>query len=143
MVTFRGDAWKFYLKLKETKKKGKNINELKELTELEEMKHFYEGFTDDTLRKIRYRMLKELKGSGIIPIFVTTIPWLLFIFSKQLQAFLFRDGSHLWLAFALVYVTLLFFSVIIHFREQAWANVNTEMIEDILEKRKENTTAKK
>lgn len=139
MISFRGDAWKFYLKLKETNKTGNDVNELKELTELQEIENFYERFNDATLIKIRYRMLKELKGSGIIPIFVTTIPWLLFIFSKQLQALLFNDGSKLWLAFVLVYVTMLFFSVIVHFREQAWANVHKEMIEDILDRRKEKS----
>lgn len=132
LPSFRGDAWKFYLKLKKTTQSGKEINHLQEISELEEIYQFYNHLDSHLLRKIRYRMLKEKKGSGMIPIFVTAIPWLLFIFSKQLQGFLFKDGGYLWLIFGLVYLTILISSVIIHFRENAWANVHTEIIEDIL-----------
>ncbi|OIJ16811.1 hypothetical protein BKP37_04575 [Anaerobacillus alkalilacustris] len=143
MITFRGDAWKFYCKLRRTKKKGRNLNELKELNELDEIQTFYETIEDRALINIRYRMLKEKKGSGMIPVFVSAIPWLLFIFSKQLQQWLFQEGAYLWVVFIILYVFILLTSVIVHFRENAWAHVHTEMIEDILSKRNGGENHKK
>ncbi len=137
MISFRGDAWKFYLKLKRTQCSGEHIEQLKEITEIEEIQKFYEALGDRLLMKIRYRMVKEKKGSGMVPILVSTIPWLLFIFSKQLQGVLFRDGSYLWALFAFFYLAILISSVIVHFRENAWANVHTEIIDDILSERRE------
>lgn len=136
LFSFRGDAWKFYLKLRKTSQAGEEINQLKELIELENIKQFYAGLDRPTLQKIRYRMLKEKSGSGIIPLFVTTIPWLLFIFSKQLSKVLFQKGSHLWMAFIILYLTLLIFGVLLHFREKAWATVHVEFIDDLLEELK-------
>lgn len=135
MASFRGDAWRFYQKLVSTKQKGDKIDELKEIVELKEIEDFYETLDDSTLMKIRYRMMKEKKGSGIIPIFVSSVPWLLFIFSKQLQTVLFKNGGYLWVGFVFLYIITLIFSVIVHFRENAWAYVHTKMIEDILKRR--------
>ncbi|MDX5476804.1 MAG: hypothetical protein LPK00_14820, partial [Bacillaceae bacterium] len=77
--------------------------------------------------------------SGIIPIFVTAVPWFLFLFSKQLQHILFEEGSSHWLIiFVIVYFVTLTLSVVLHFREKAWAAFHLEIIQDILEERKEN-----
>ncbi|MBU8907576.1 hypothetical protein KH400_13255 [Desertibacillus haloalkaliphilus] len=135
MFSLRGDAWKFYQKLRRTERNGDSVKQLNEIKEIEEIQSFYVTLDDDTLHNIRYRMLKEKEGSGMIPIFVTSIPWLLFIFSKQLQQLLFEGGTYLWLVFIFIYVTVLFFSVIIHFRENAWANVHIELIGDVLKRR--------
>lgn len=42
----------------------------------------------------------------------------------------------LWLPFSMVYMILLVVGVILHFREKAWAAFHIEMIQDILEERK-------
>lgn len=136
MFSFRGDAWKFYIKLRKTSLAGKELNQLPEMSELENIKQFYAVLDRSTLQKIRYRMLKEKSGSGIIPLFVTTIPWLLFIFAKQLTKVLFQNGSHLWMAFIILYLSLLIVGVILHFREKAWAAVHVEIIDDLLEEHK-------
>ncbi len=44
-------------------------------------------------------MVKEQSGTGIIPIFVTAIPWLLFLFSNSIQDFLFRNNNLIWIGF--------------------------------------------
>jgi hypothetical protein len=134
MLSLRGDAHKFYLRLKRSKKQ-QAIDECKELAEIEEIQTFYTEMDSRTLNKIQYRMVKEKNGSGIIPIFISAGPWLLFIFSKQLQRFLFKEGSLLWIGFVLVYMTTLTVSVIVHFREKAWASVHIEIIQDILRER--------
>lgn len=81
-------------------------------------------------------MIKEKNGAGVIPLLVAAVPWLLFLFSEQLQNFLFRGGSMLWLPFSMVYMILLVVGVMLHFREKAWAAFHIEMIQDILEERK-------
>lgn len=134
MFSLRGDAHKFYLRLRQSKKE-QAINTCKELVEIEEIQTFYTEMDSSTLNKIQYRMVKEKNGSGIIPIFISAGPWLLFIFSKQLQEFLFQEGSLLWIAFVFVYMTILTMSVIVHFREKAWASVHIEIIQDILRER--------
>ncbi|MFD2210468.1 hypothetical protein ACFSMW_12220 [Virgibacillus halophilus] len=85
---------------------------------------------------IRYRMIKEKNGAGVIPVLVAAIPWLLFLFSKQLQEFLFQEGSLWWLLFCILYLVLLVGGVMLHFREKAWAAFHIAMIQDILEERK-------
>lgn len=82
-------------------------------------------------------MIKEKQGSGIIPIFVTSIPWFFFLFSKQLQEFLFKEGSLLFLLFGIFYMLTLTISVVVHFREKAWAALHIEMIQDIVGERGE------
>ncbi|TYR81382.1 hypothetical protein FZC66_05895 [Priestia megaterium] len=136
MVSFRGDAHKIYLRLKKAATKDKNLKSVKELAEIEEIQRLYVSLNSSTLQKIYYRMVKEKNGSGIIPVFVSSVPWLLFLFSKQLQQFLFKEGSFLWVIFVFVYISVLIVSVLLHFREKSWAMVHTEIIQDILEDRK-------
>lgn len=133
----RGDAHKLYLKLKRTYKKGQlSLNEMAEVKEVTEIIRFYSNINTDTLEKILYRMIKEKNGSGIIPIFVSTVPWLLFLFSEPLQKFLLKDGMFGAIVFALFFVILLSTSVILHFREKAWASFHIAIIKDILAKEK-------
>ncbi|KAA9026949.1 hypothetical protein [Niallia endozanthoxylica] len=132
-MSFRGDAHKLYLKL--TKIHNKEFLETKELAEVQEIRSFYQTVSTDLLRLIYYRMIKEKNGSGIIPIFVTAIPWFIFLFSSKLQEFLFREGGILWLPFSFIYMFILIMSVVLHFREQAWAGLHIEIIQDVIEER--------
>lgn len=136
MFSLRGDAHKVYLHMKKTAAGHRSITDLKEMKEIEEIQQFYQAIDSPTLQLIYYRILKEKNGSGIIPIFVTSIPWFFFLFSKQLQELLFKDGSFLWAAFCLIYLFTLTFVVILHFREKAWAAFHLEIIRDILKDRK-------
>jgi hypothetical protein len=135
MFTSRGDAHKLYLKLKDTYKRNQSLDELRELTEIEEIQSFYNNLKSSTLEKIYYRVLKEKNGMGIIPVFISAGPWLLFLFSKKLQEFLFANGSVLFFVFITIYLLILIISVILHFREKAWAEVHAKIIKDILTKR--------
>ena len=128
MFSFRGDGHKIYLQLREQQ----DINSIKELKETEEVRSFYESLDSRTLQLARFRMIKEQKGVGIIPIFVTAIPWLLFLFSSKLQKFLFKDGSMLWAVFAFLYLIALTLSVLKHFKEKAWTAFHLEIIQDVL-----------
>ncbi len=133
----RGDAHKLYLKLKRTYKKGQlSLNEMAEIKEVTEIRRFYSNINTDTLEKILYRMIKEKNGSGIIPIFVSTVPWLLFLFLEPLQKFLLKDGMFGAIVFTLFFVILLSTSVILHFREKAWAAFHIAIIKNILAKEK-------
>ncbi|WP_439951044.1 hypothetical protein [Robertmurraya korlensis] len=136
-MSFRGDAHKLYIKLTKVWKHDKPLGQVKELVEIQEIRSFYQSIETATLQLIYYRMIKEKQGSGIIPIFVTSVPWFFFLFSKQLQAFLFKEGSFLFLTFSIFYILTLTISVIIHFREKAWAAVHIEIIQDIVGERKE------
>ncbi|MGE6257071.1 hypothetical protein ACQKCU_04025 [Heyndrickxia sporothermodurans] len=129
MVSFRGDAHKVYLKIKEQGVKQKFLDEIKEIRD------FYQSVESDTLTLIYYRMIKERNASGVIPLFVSSIPWLLFLFSTQLQNFLFREGSILWAIFGFIYLLILVVCVLLHFREKAWAEFHLAIINDILNKR--------
>ncbi|WP_088104907.1 hypothetical protein [Halalkalibacter urbisdiaboli] len=133
MVSFRGDAHKFYLKLKKNSGKGLKLTELKEIQELKEMYQFYQALDPLTLENIHYRMLKEKNGSGLIPILVTAVPWVLFIFSNKIQEFFEKDTNYLWLLFVFIYLSAVTISVGIHFREKAWATVHSRMIENIID----------
>ena len=135
MFSFRGDAHKIYLQLKRASQKNEPFSTIKDLTETEEIIHFYQQLKSTTLKTIKYRMIKEKNGSGIIPIFVTAVPWFFFLFSKQLQQFLFKNGSTLWIYFVLFYFITLTTSVILHFREKAWAAFHIQIIEDIIKER--------
>ncbi|KKE77946.1 hypothetical protein NSA56_15265 [Oceanobacillus caeni] len=134
MFNLRGDAHKIYLHLRKT---PHQIRETKYLKEIEEIRTFYQSIETDVLKLIHYRMIKEKNGSGMIPIFVTAIPWLLFLFSTHLENFLFQDGSMLWLFFSLIYLLFLVITVILHFRENAWAAFHIEIIQDIIKDRNE------
>lgn len=135
MFTSRGDAHKVYLKLKRTSNGNQSFEQMKELKELNEIKGLYQTIDSDTLKLIFYRMIKEKNGSGIIPILVSSIPWFFFLFSTQVQEFLFRDGVLLWIIFCVLYFVILISSVVLHFRENAWAAIHIEIIQDILKER--------
>jgi hypothetical protein len=137
MVSFRGDAHKFYLKIKKKYQKGFKPEESKELQELKEIRHFYQVIETRTLGNIHYWILKEKSGSGLIPILVTAIPWVLFIFGNQVQEFFKNDDGYLWLLFVFIYLTAVTISVSIHFRERSWATVHSKIIEDIIEEREQ------
>jgi len=136
-VSFRGDAHKLYLKLRSIYKNDKSLKNINELNEIEEIRTFYKSIDTYKLKLIYYRMLKEKNGSGVIPVFVTAVPWFLFIFTKQLQAFLFKDGILLWILFSFFYMFTLTISVIVHFGEKAWAALHIEIIQDIIAERNE------
>jgi hypothetical protein len=136
MLSFRGDAHKIYLQLKKAIHNGDSIKNMKELKEIESIQNLYYSLDSDQLELIYYRMIKEKNGSGIIPIFVSSVPWLLFLFSKPLMDILFKNGSMLWALFGSVYLLILTLSVILHFREKAWAAFHMEIIQDILKERK-------
>lgn len=128
MFSFRGDGHKLYLQLREKQ----DFNSIKELKETQEVISFYESLDSYTLKLARSRMIKEKNGVGIIPIFVTAVPWLLFIFSSKLQKVLFKDGSILWAVFAFLYLIALTGSVLGHFKEKAWTAFHLQIIQDIL-----------
>ena len=137
MYSLRGDAHKIYLKIKKRVNTNQSFKQMKELQEMEEIQVVYQTIVSSTLKLIYYRMIKEKNGSGIVPIFVTAVPWFFFLFSKQLQEFLFKEGSILWVIFGFVYFFTLTITVIIHFREKEWAAIHIEIIQDILNERNE------
>ncbi|WP_164667810.1 hypothetical protein [Virgibacillus doumboii] len=131
MFSFRGDAHKLFLILKNEK----DINFNKDIREAAEIKSFYKSLESETLRLIYYRMVKEQNGTGIIPIYVTAIPWLLFLFSDKVQELLFKNGILVWLIFITIYLMLLTVSSFFHFKEKAWSALHIEIIKDVLEER--------
>lgn len=136
MFSSRGDAHKLYIKFKKAQNQNQSLDNLKELIEIEEIKSFYNAQESSTLEKIYYRVLKEKNGMGMIPVFVSAGPWLLFLFSKKLQEVLFQNGSLPFIIFITLYLLILTSSVILHFREKAWAAIHSTIIKDILNDRK-------
>jgi hypothetical protein len=137
MFSLRGDIHKFYLKLKKVSRGAGTLPELKELNEIEEMQQFYRGLPSPLLKQIRLRMMKEQKGNGIIPIIVSSAPWLAFIFSQELRHFL-NKSIHFIAWFIILYSFLMTLFLIIHYSEKAWAVVHVEIIEDLLESREKS-----
>ncbi|MEH7179791.1 hypothetical protein [Neobacillus vireti] len=135
MFSLKGDAHKVFLRLKRTLHNGDTIIDMKEYKEIDEIQSLYRSLDSNTLQLIHYRMIKEYNGSGMIPILVSSAPWLLLLFSKQLSAYLFKEGKWLWAVFSTVYIIALAVSVILHFREKAWAAFHMEIIQDILKER--------
>jgi hypothetical protein len=135
MFSFRGDAHKLFLKLQKTVNNEQSLDELTELTEIAEIQTFYQHLKSSTLEKIYYRVLKEENGMGMIPIFISAGPWVLLLFSKQLQDLLFKDGIIPFFIFITIYLLILIVSVILHFREKAWAAIHATVIKDILNDR--------
>ncbi|WP_342580837.1 hypothetical protein [Ureibacillus sp. FSL W7-1570] len=133
MSFFRGDAHKIYMQLR---KNRDSIRDSKYLKELYEVRKFYESLDRDVLQLIYYRLIKEKNGSGMIPIFVSSIPFLFLIFSQHLQKILFQEGTRNWMIFIVCYITGITAALFFHFRENAWASSHIEMIKDILEERK-------
>lgn len=101
MNFLRGDAHKIYRHLK---KDPQNIKNHKYLRDIQEIQQFYESIDSDILKLIYYRLIKESNGSGMIPIYVSSIPFLFLIFSQNLQAILFESGSRNWMIFILIYI---------------------------------------
>lgn len=132
MTFFRGDAHKLYVQLKNETDFQSN----RKLKEVAEIQSFYQATDSATLQLIYYRMKKEQNGLGIIPIFATSIPWLLFLFSNKIQDLLFKNGSKLWIIFVFAYLIVLTVSILLHFKEKAWAALHIAMIKDILDERK-------
>lgn len=133
MFSFRGDAHKLYLQLKKAIEQKTAFTQMKELMEIQEIQKFYQSIDRASLKHIYYRLLKEKNGSGVILALISALPWLLLLFSTQLQKFLFSKGALLWAAFTIIYLVVLIISVIVHFREKAWCYVHVEIIKDILE----------
>lgn len=131
MTYYRGDAHKLYVQLKNET----NVQSNKKLQEVAKIKSFYQTMDCTTLQLIYYRMIKERNGIGIIPIFATSIPWLLFLFSNKIQKLLFRDGSKLWVIFVITYLIILTVSILLHFKEKAWAALHIEIIKDVLDEK--------
>ena len=134
MNLFRGDAHKIYCHLK---KNPDNIPDSKYLKEMKEVRDFYLSIDSEILKLIFYRLIKEKNGSGMIPVYVSSIPFLFLIFSNNLQKLLFAQGSRYWLVFILIYLGGITFSLFLHFREKAWAASHIEIIQDILTERKD------
>ncbi|PKC52093.1 hypothetical protein RhiirA1_482279 [Rhizophagus irregularis] len=137
MNFFRGDAHKIYLRLK---KNPNNIRESKYLKDFEEVREFYKTIESDVLKLIFYRLIKEKNGSGMIPIYVSSIPFLLLILSQNLQKIL--SSGRNWLIFILIYLLGITFCLFLHFREKAWAASHIEIIQDILKERNEQVVEK-
>jgi hypothetical protein len=135
LFSFRGDAHKLFLKLQKTVNNEQSLDELTELSEIAEIQTFYQHLKSSTLEKIYYRVLKEENGMGMIPIFISAGPWVLLLFSKQLQDLLFKDGIIPFFIFITIYLLILVVSVILHFREKAWAAIHATIIKDILNDR--------
>ena len=142
MFSFRGDAHKIYLKLKRALNNEQSFNSVREMNQIEEIQDFYLTLDSLTLKKIYLCMIKEKNGSGMIPLLVSAGPWLLLLFSEQLQKFLFKEGSLLWILFVLAYLSILTLSVILHFHEKSWASVHIEIIQEILQDRKQSSKVK-
>lgn len=138
MISLRGDVHKFYLKLKRTFDQKKSIHELDEIIEINEIQQFYHQLNVPELQKIRYRMMKEQKGNGIIPLLVSSLPWLAFIFSEELHKWVGKNFILLF-CFLIIYTFLITFSTVLHYREKSWATVHVEIIDDILKERKNET----
>lgn len=141
MNRFRGDAHKIYCHLK---KNPENIRSSKYLKDMKEARDFYQSIESELLKLIFYRLIKEKNGSGMIPVYISAIPFLFLIFSNHLQEFLFGEGSTYWffVIFILIYVLALTFILFLHFREKAWASSHIEIIQDILSERKNGDVIK-
>lgn len=137
-LSFRGDAHKFYLKLKRQIDGGEDPRLLRELKEIREIRDFYYSLNVATLKNIKFRIVKEKHGSGVIPVLVTAIPWGFFIFGKKIQDVL-AEG-YLWIILILIYIIAVSISVTIHFRETAWANVHLQIIEDTIDYKNGSTS---
>ncbi|HWK21623.1 MAG TPA: hypothetical protein VNS08_01205 [Ureibacillus sp.] len=134
MNLFRGDVHKIYCHLK---KNPNNIANTKYVKEMKEVRDFYQSIESELLKLIYYRLIKEKNGSGMIPVYVSSIPFLFLIFSNSLQEILFGQGSIYWLIFVCIYIGGITFSLFLHFREKAWAASHIEIIQDILSERRD------
>ncbi len=139
MFSFRGDAHKFYLRIKNSVNKKQSVSSLKEIAEIKEIKSFYQELSVTDLTNIRYRMIKEHNGSGIIPLIFGSLPWLGFIFSKQLQTLLFIDGAYLWAWFLIGYSLILSIGLILHYREKAWTSIHLELLDDVINEKQKHS----
>ncbi|WP_216829664.1 hypothetical protein [Alkalihalobacterium elongatum] len=133
MEQFRGDAHKFYKKIKKAANKQYPVKKLREIDEIYKIQKFYESLPLNELKMIQYRMIKEQNGSGTFPLLISILPWLGLIFSKQIQET--AEGNLLF-----IFIFLSFFTcfaiifILLHYREQAWASVHTEILKDIIKR---------
>ncbi|WP_170006505.1 hypothetical protein [Bacillus fonticola] len=134
MFTLRGDAHRFFLRIRKRIDTDQKVTAAKEIIEIDSIISFYESLTSSNLKKMKYYMLKEQNGSGAIPLAITTLPWLFFMFSKPLTDWL-LGKSHFLIFFVVVYVGVLVIGIFLHFHEKAWARVHLEVIEDVLGER--------
>ncbi|HET7578668.1 MAG TPA: hypothetical protein VFK33_05230 [Bacillales bacterium] len=134
MFSLRGDVHKFYLKLKKVFNRQHSVEDLKELDEMADIQAFYRGLPAAQLKQIRYRMLKEQNGNGMIPLLVSSMPWLAFIFSQELRNWL-NKNILLLLGFLIAYTFFIAFGSVLHYREKAWASVHIEILNDLLEEK--------
>ncbi|WP_096199139.1 hypothetical protein [Bacillus sp. FJAT-45350] len=141
MFTLRGDVHRIYLKIRRAVHKKEPIAKLKMMHEIDNIKDFYNTLSEDELRLIRYRFIKEKNGAGTIPILVSTIPWLGLIFSKQIQGFA-EKNLHIIILALLIYTSITIASILVHYREQAWASVHHEIIENLLQEYSEERETK-
>ncbi|GGH87791.1 hypothetical protein JOD43_004110 [Pullulanibacillus pueri] len=135
MVSFRGDAHKFYLKVKKTVQQDQSLYKLPEIQEIQTIDHFYGQLSMNELNMMRYWMLKEKGGNGVIPILITALPWLGFLLSKQLQTLLMKSNLYV-LGFLILYIVITAISIVIHYREKAWATMHIEIIDQHLQRLK-------
>jgi hypothetical protein len=84
VFSLKGDAHKIYLQIKGTLQMGQSIHSLNDFKEIEAIQGLYQSLDSPALKLVYYRMVKEKNGSGIIPILVTSIPWLCFYFRSRL-----------------------------------------------------------
>lgn len=133
-LLLRGDAHRFYVKIKQAKERNQNIHELREMKEMEQIVQTYQRMSRQELKKIRYRLEKETQGNGMIPVLVSSLPWLLFIFSKQFHSWMAKTGGdYFWMILFLLFTVIIVFSIILHYRERAWAGVHIVILDDLLE----------
>lgn len=130
-MAFRGDAHRLYEKVKHAVDNGTNIEDLPEIKEMQAIDQFYDGLSRQNLELIRYRMLKEKDGNGMIPLLISALPWLGFLLSKQPQTVLLKSYVYVFI-FLILYTVVTTVSVIIHYREKAWACVHIDMIDNKL-----------
>ncbi|WP_209124527.1 hypothetical protein [Alkalihalobacillus sp. BA299] len=139
MEQFRGDAHKFYKKIKNIIAKKQTIHNLSEINEINTIQTFYETLPLNELKLIHYRMIKEQNGSGMIPVLISILPWLGLIFSKQIQKV--ADNNIYFIFLFLTFFTLFaLIFILLHYREKAWASLHIEIIKDIMEFREKNKT---
>ncbi|MFV8830031.1 hypothetical protein [Alkalihalobacterium sp. APHAB7] len=139
MEQFRGDAHKFYKKIKKATDQQYEVKDIREIDEIYSIQKFYETLPVNELKMIHYRMVKEQNGSGTFPLLISILPWLGLIFSKQIQET--AEGN---LFFIFIFLT--FFTcfaivfILLHYREQAWASLHTEILKDLIERNENKPT---
>lgn len=104
---------------------------LRELDDLRAMRRFYDSLSADDRRLLRARMKKEARGIGMIPVALSTLPLLTFVFARQLerQVALVQDRA-LWLLAAAFVLGLA--ALYIHHRQRALATLHLTLLDDAI-----------